>query len=478
MKSALIILEAKNNRFSSNDQKLINFISKSYEKIGILTVNCNYACAKTLKKVNEIYLLATKIPINVDRNSCACALLVAGLILKYDITVADTDTCYHNVICRAAAAVNRYVISNVYDILGDNIFVRTANAGMVNQHVGFKCDKPWLISVKLSLIADPDVGMVEKKQPEEKKCDANPDTNLEVKDQNVDNVGSNKDVIGGKDKEVDNLKDNLNSKDNQVNENKEVKEDVVRCEESSSEVATPRPTITNVDKDGLKETEIKPCEDKPKEMGVDNKKETNEVVKPIETVPDVRYQIINFPIRKQLELISYSKPEVNKELPDLSKADIVIAGGRSFGTEENFMIWLKPLALRLGAAIGATRGAVELGCAPVGFQIGSAGSTIAPKLYIAFGISGSDHHMIGVKDAKTIVAVNTDKDAAIMSMADYSLTIDMFDVISGMMKWLDSNKNVDINNLIQNLNRNQSKPVQSESNQIKPDIQEVKPPTN
>ncbi|WP_278046998.1 FAD-binding protein, partial [Candidatus Hodgkinia cicadicola] len=83
---------------------------------------------------------------------------------------------------------------------------------------------------------------------------------------------------------------------------------------------------------------------------------------------------------------------------------------------------------------------------------GSAGSTIAPKLYIAFGISGSDHHMIGVKDAKTIVEVNTDKDAAIMSMADYSLTIDMFDVISGMMKWLDSNKNVDIN-INQELNK-------------------------
>ncbi|PIM95705.1 Electron transfer flavoprotein large subunit [Candidatus Hodgkinia cicadicola] len=349
---------------------------------------------------------------------------------------------------------------------------------MVNQHVGFKCDKPWLISVKLSLIVDPDVRMEEKKQPEEKKCDANPVSNTEVKDQNVDNVESNKDVIDGKDKKVDNQKDNLNSEDKHVNENKNVKEDVVRCEGTSSDVVTQRPTIITVDKDSSKETEIKPCEDKPKEVSTDNKKETNEVVKPIEVVPNVRYQIINFPIRKQLELISYSKLEVNKELPDLSKADIVIAGGRSFGTEENFMTWLKPLALRLGAAIGATRGAVELGCAPVGFQIGSTGSTIAPKLYIAFGISGSDHHMIGVKDAKTIVAVNTDKDAAIMSMADYSLTMDMFDVISGIMKWLDSNKNVDINNLIQNLNKNQSKPVQSEPNQTKSDVQEVKPPTN
>ncbi len=441
MKSALIILEARKNKFSSDDQKLINFMSKSCKDIGVLAINCNYVCAKTLKKVNNIYLLATKIPINIDRNSCACALLVAGLILDYDITVADTDTCYHNVICRAAAAVNRYVISNVYDILGDNVFVRTSNAGMIKQHVGFTCKKPWLISVKLSLVVDPGLGTVEKTQPEVKKCDDKPDSNtevkdqsIEVKDQNVDNVVSNKDVIDDKDKTVNSPKDNLNSKDNLINETKDVHEGVVGCKEISSDVTTPQLTIINVDKDNSETTEIKLCEDKPKEVSIDNKKEKNEVVKPIEDVPHVRYQIINFPIRKQLELISYSKLEVNTELPELSKADIVIAGGRSFNTEENFTTWLKPLALRLGAAIGATKGAVELGCAPVGSQIGSTGLTIAPKLYIAFGISGSDHHMVGVKDAKTIVAVNTDKDAAIMSMADYALTMDMFDVISGIMK--------------------------------------------
>ncbi len=142
IKNSLIILEAKNNKFSSDDQKLINFISKSSEKISILTVNCNYACAKTLKKVNKIYLLATKIPINIVRNNCTFALLVAGLILDYDLVVADVDSCYHNVICRAAAAVNRYVISNVYNILDDNIFVRTIHAGKINQHVGFECGKP------------------------------------------------------------------------------------------------------------------------------------------------------------------------------------------------------------------------------------------------------------------------------------------------------------------------------------------------
>ncbi|PIM95089.1 Electron transfer flavoprotein large subunit [Candidatus Hodgkinia cicadicola] len=370
------------------------------------------------------------------------------------------------------------MISNVYDILGDNIFVRTANAGMVNQHVGFRCDKPWLISVKLSLVVNLDVGIMEKQHPEDKKCDNKPDLNIQVKDQNVDNVVSGKDVIGDKDKKIDNPKDNLKSNDNSVTKTKDGQGGVIKCEVISSEVTTSEPTIINVNEDNLKTTGVKPCENKPKEVGVNDKKEENKVVKPIENVPDVRYQIINFPIRKQLELISYSKLEVNKELPELSKADIVIAGGKSFNTEKNFTTWLKPLALRLGAAIGATKSAVELGCAPIRLQIGSTGSTITPRLYIAFGISGSKHHMVGVKDAKTIVAVNTDKDAAIMSMADYSLTMDMFDVISGMMKWLDNNKDMDIYNLIQNLNRNQSKPVQSEPDQTKSDKQEVKMSTN
>ncbi|PIM95560.1 Electron transfer flavoprotein large subunit [Candidatus Hodgkinia cicadicola] len=355
---------------------------------------------------------------------------------------------------------------------------------MVNQHVGFKCNKPWLMSVKLSLIVDPDIEIKEEKQIEEKKnndnsgSNGNLSSNVEVKEQNVDTVVSGKDVVDDKDKKIDDPKDSLNLKDNLVNENKvvqekEVQQKEVQHEEPISDVTTQKPTSISGNKESLEVTEIKTCENKPKEVSIDNKKEGNEVVKPIEIIQDVRYQIINFPIKNQMKLLSYSKIEVNVGLPELSKADIVIAGGRSFGTEENFMTWLKPLALKLGAAIGATKGAVELGCAPIGFQIGSTGSIITPKLYIAFGISGSDHHMIGVKDAKTIVAVNIDKDAAIMSMADYFITMDMFDVISGMMKWLDNNKTMSIDNLIQNLNKNQSKPDQS-----KPDEQEIKTPTN
>ncbi len=137
--------------------------------------------------------------------------------------------------------------------------------------------------------------------------------------------------------------------------------------EPISDVTAQKPTCISVNKKSLKVTEIKTCENKSKEVSIDNKKEGNKVVKPIEIIQDVRYQIINYPIKNQMKLLSYSKIGVNVKLPELSKADIVIAGGKSFGTEENFMIWLKPLTSKLGAAIGTTRGAVESGYVSVGF---------------------------------------------------------------------------------------------------------------
>ncbi|PIM96313.1 Electron transfer flavoprotein large subunit [Candidatus Hodgkinia cicadicola] len=404
-------------------------------------------------------MLATKIPINIVRNNCTFALLVAGLILDYDIIVADADSCYHNVICRAAAAVNRYVISNVSNIVGDNIFVRIVHAGKIKQHVGFKCGKPWLISVKLSLILNSDEELEKSKQGEEQKCDNKLSSNIETKEQNVGIIVCNKNVIDGKDKGIGDSKNGL------IGNNKTVQEGTVQREEIVSDVVVQESDGVNINNGCL---EVKSCEIKQKDFN--DKKEENKITKPIEAISDVKYLIINFPIRKQIQLLSYSKIEVDPELPELSKADIVVAGGRSFGTEENFKIWLRPLALKLGAAIGATRGAVELGCAPAELQIGSTGLIITPKLYIAFGISGSDHHMVGVKDAKTIVAVNLDKDATIMSIADYYLTMDMFDVISEMMKWLDSSKTTNIDCLIQNLDKNLSQSNKKEIN----DKQEVK----
>ncbi|PIM95266.1 Electron transfer flavoprotein large subunit [Candidatus Hodgkinia cicadicola] len=364
------------------------------------------------------------------------------------------------------------MISNVCNILGNNIFVRTIYAGKINQHVSFKCNKPWMISVKLPLIVNSDVEIKEEKQIEEKKKINNSNKNdtcgskVETKEQNINDVVSDKGVVDNKDKKFNDLKKSFNSRDNLVNKNKVDQEEMVRGNETISDNVVKKIEITSINN---KDLNIELCGVKSKEENIDCKKGENNVVESIETILDVKFLVINFPIRKQIQLLSYSKVGVDSELPELSKADIVIAGGRSFGTEENFIFWLKPLALKLGAAIGATKGAVELGCAPDRFQIGSTGLIIAPKLYIAFGISGSDHHMVGIRDAKIIVAVNINKDAAIMSMADYFITMDMFDVISGMMKWLNNNKIMSIDHLIQNLDKNQSKP-----DQFKSDEQEVK----
>ncbi|XXM93639.1 electron transfer flavoprotein subunit alpha/FixB family protein [Candidatus Hodgkinia cicadicola] len=131
------------------------------------------------------------------------------------------------------------------------------------------------------------------------------------------------------------------------------------------------------------------------------------------------------------------------ELPPLSEANIVVAGGKAFGSAEAFNKYLRPLAASLNAAIGATRAAVDAGYAPFEYQIGQTGKVITPKLYIAFGISGSDHHMVGVANAKIIIAVNTDASAPIVKLADYTVTSDMFDLIPkalGLLKTLVYNK--------------------------------------